>query len=128
MAVLYVISSTPNDQPAVKLNVIGDDAVNLFGHTTVEAPQSGFHMRYWNMQLHRGESAHNRRVRVPIDNNHVRPRIKKNLFNFIQHLPSLASMTARSDAKIESRTGNCEFLEKDVRHTSSPYAPVAKKV
>jgi hypothetical protein len=55
-------------------------------------------------------------VRVAVDQDHVRPLRDQQLLDRAEHLRGLSGVTAGSDAQMEVRLRDAEFLEEHVAH------------
>ena len=96
--------------------MVGDDAVDLFGHGTIEAPQSRFHVGDGQAQLGRGESARQSGVGIPVDEDGVWRFLLEHRFDSAQHGPSLRSVGSTSDTEVVVGQRNGKLLEKNIGH------------
>src|SRR5207302_1035513 len=97
-------------------NMVGDDAVDLFRHASIEGPQPRLNMGNRNVKLGRRQRARQSRICITVHQCPVRPLISQNGFDCGQHSTSLFTVGARSNLKVVSRPGNLEFVEEDLRH------------
>src|SRR5262245_18856724 len=70
-------------------HVICQHAVDLLRHLPVEAPQAGFNMDGWNVELHSGQRACECGVGVPKDNRAIRLLFHKHPLDCFEHSPRL---------------------------------------
>jgi len=72
--------------------VVGEDAIDLFGHQTIEAAEAGLDVGEWHAELRCGERAGQRRVRVAEDDDPVWLLGNEDGLEAQEHLGGLLSM------------------------------------
>ncbi len=77
---------------------VGQDAVDLFGHRTVKAAESGLDVSYADTELRRGE-------RLAFDQNRL---------NTLQNFGGLRGVRARANFEIDVRGGDAHLAKKNV--------------
>ena len=95
--------------------MVGDDAVDLFGHLAVEGAQAGFDMGHRDVQLAGGQGAGEGGIGVAVNHQPVRLGFEEDFFDRFQHASGLGAMAAGADAEVVGGLG-IQFLEENVGH------------
>ena len=93
--------------------VVGEDAVLLFGHTFVVASEAGFNMGHGDMQLGSSQSAGEGAVGVAVNQDKVGFFEQKCGFNLDEHLSRHRAMTQSADLQVDVGLGNLHIAKKD---------------
>ena len=96
--------------------MVGEDSVELLGHRPVERAHARLDMRQRHPRLRRGQGARERRVRVPVDEDELRPRFREDGLQRRQHPRGLRRVRAGPDPELDVRRGHPELLEEHARH------------
>src|SRR5579884_1126095 len=96
--------------------MIGDNAIDLFGHLTVETAQTRLNMRKKNMQFCRRQRSRERGIGIAKDDHPIWPYIKQHLLDSFEHAPCLRAMRAGTAAKMIVRLRQGQLLEKLFGH------------
>ena len=98
-------------------DVVHDDPVDLLGHRAVEGAEPRLDVDHGDAQLHGGQPAGERRVRVPVHEHRAGLLLDHELLEHAQHLAGLPAVTAGADPEVEVGCRDAELLEEDVGHT-----------
>ena len=96
--------------------VVGEDAVVLLGHAPVEGAQAGLEVGQGEVQLHRGQRARERGVRVAVDQHPVGAVLVDHRVQRREDAARLDAVRAGADAEVDVRCGDLQVGEEDVRH------------
>ena len=91
--------------------VIGQDAVELLGHRAVERPHPRLDMSHGDARLRRGEPARERRVRIAVDEQHIRPLGRQQRPECGEHARGLLRVRAAVDPELTLRPRDAELLD-----------------
>jgi hypothetical protein len=93
---------------------IGEDAIDFFGHTAVEAAEAGFDVGDGNAKLHSGERNGNSGIDVANDKNEIGLVFEQYGLDALENFSSLHGVRARTDFEIDERRGDAHLTEKNV--------------
>jgi len=96
--------------------LVGDDAIDLFGHLAVIAAQAGFDMRHRNAFLRCDQRAGHRRIDVAHHQHARRPMAVERRLEPPHHFGGLCGVAARADIEIDVRARQAEVGEKPAAH------------
>ena len=97
-------------------DLIGQHAVDLFRHRTVEAPQSRFDVRHRDSLFHRNQGAGQRRVDVADDDDAGWPVGVEHRLEATHYFGGLHSVGARTDLQVDVRPRQAKAREQLVVH------------
>jgi len=93
---------------------VGEDAVNFFGHGTIEAAKAGFDVGYGNAKFHRSQRNGNGGIDVANHEYKVRLMFYQDGLNALENLGGLNGVSAGADFKIEVWRGNTHLAEENI--------------
>ena len=96
--------------------LIGHQAVDLLGHGSIERAQSSFDVADLNAQLGANQYGRDRRVHIPIHQDHVRLAFEHDGFHPNHDLRRLLGMGARTNRKVHIGSRDAELLEEHIGH------------
>ena len=96
--------------------MIGNNAIDLFGHLAIEGAQARLDMRDGDVQLGRRQRAGERGIGVAVDHQLVGLRFQEDRFDLLEHASGLRAVAAGTDAELIPGFGNAELLEEDIGH------------
>ena len=96
--------------------MVGDDAVVLLGHPSVERTQTRLEVRQRDVHLDRRKGARRRGVGVPVHHHPVGPVLLERLVHLAEHGPRLTSVRVGTDRQVHVGGGDAEVTEEDIRH------------
>jgi len=96
--------------------MIGDDAVHLLRHLPVEGPQAGFHVSEGHPHFRGDEGPRERRVRVAVHEDEVRPLLLEDVLEASHHVGGLPAVAPAPDSEVVVRPGDVQDFEEHIRH------------
>src|SRR5712692_10737017 len=93
---------------------VGQDAVDLFGHRTVKAAESGLDVSYADTELRRGERNGDSGIDIAYHENQVRLAFDQNRLNTLQNFGGLRGVRARANFEIDVRGGDAHLAKENV--------------
>ena len=97
-------------------HLIGQQAINFLRHCAVERSQSGFNMRYGQMQFATDQSGCKCGIHIAIDNDEVGFFVNYDLLESQHDTAGLLRVGAGANCEIEIRLRNPKLLKENVRH------------
>ena len=97
-------------------DVVGEDAVHLFGHAPVVRAQTRLDVRDRDVHLRGDQRTGEGRVGVSVDEHPRRADLARNSLEAGHHGAGLRAMRARTDSQVDVRLGYAELTEEDLRH------------
>ena len=97
-------------------NLIGQDAVDLFGHRAVAAAKARFDVRDLDAALHRDERARERRIHVADDEHDVGGMFVERFVERGHDARGLHGVAGRADFEVQVGLGNLQIAEELRRH------------
>ncbi|KAF5047213.1 hypothetical protein DSECCO2_462840 [anaerobic digester metagenome] len=96
--------------------MVGQDAVHLLGHGAVKRPEAGLDVGHGDVEFRGREGAGEGRVRVPVDEDHVRVPLLDHALDPDEHRARLLGMAPGADPEVMIGDRDLQLLEEDVRH------------
>ena len=93
---------------------VGEDAVDLFGHSTVKTAKARFDVSDANAKLHGGERNRDRGIDVADNEDEVGLALQKNGLDAFQDLGGLRSVGAGADFEVYMGRGDAHLAEENV--------------
>ena len=93
--------------------MVGEHSVELLRHRPVARAHARLHVRHRNPQLCRSERAGQGRIRVAVNERHVRRPFPQHRLERREHARRLLGRSAGPDAQLVVRRGHIELLEED---------------
>src|SRR5215210_7936601 len=98
--------------------MVGYDAIVLFRHGPVVAPQAGLEMSYRHPRRGGCDRRTKRRVDIARNDDDVRSLLGEHSFDTDDHLGNLSAVAAGADSKGVIRMREVDLLEEDARHAA----------
>jgi len=96
---------------------IGENAVDFFGHGSVETAESGFDVSDRDAKFYGGERNSDGGIDVADDENEIWLVFEQDRLDALEHFGSLRGVGAGADFEIDVRRGNTHLTEEDVRES-----------
>ena len=96
--------------------LVGHEAIDLFGHRAIEGAKPGFDVSDAHVQLGADERRGHRGIDVAVDEHEIRLPFQHDRFEARHDFSRLGGVRPGAHREIDVRLGNPELLEEDVRH------------
>ena len=95
---------------------VGDNAVDLLRHRSIEAAQARLDMGECDARLRSHESGRYRRVDVPVNNHKIRSSLQEQIFQALENCRGLAPLPTGPHAQVHVGPRQSQLPKEDLRH------------